>query len=219
MPLLLLIRHGENEYVKTGKMAGRLPGVHLNERGQAQGAALGEALKDAPLSAIYASPLERAQETAAPIASARGLTIQTRPALLDTHVGDWEGQELKKLVKLPEWKQVQNQPSRFTFPHGESFFDLQYRLVGEIERIAQAHQPDEGVAVIYHADPIKLVVAYYLGLALDNFQRLACDTGSVTALALRPEGAQLLFLNRRPPFALELNGKAAKPGLGNLQRK
>lgn len=210
MPLLLLIRHGENDYVKTGKMAGRLPGVHLNQRGQAQAAALGEALKTAPLAAIYASPLERAQETAAPIASAHGLEIQTRPALLDTHVGDWEGQELKKLFKLPEWKLVQNQPARFTFPNGESFFELQFRLVKEIEAIASAHQPQAVVAVVFHADPVKLVTAYFLGLPLDHFQRLACDTGSVTALALRPQGAQLLFLNRRPPFTLEFPQKPGK---------
>ena len=70
MPLLLLIRHGENEYVKTGKMAGRLPGVHLNEKGQKQAQALGDALKDVPIKAIYSSPLERAIETATPIASA-----------------------------------------------------------------------------------------------------------------------------------------------------
>ncbi len=210
MPFLLLIRHGENDYVKTGKMAGRLPGVHLNERGQVQAAALGEALKDAPLTAIYASPLERAQETAAPIARARGLQIQTRPALLDTHVGDWEGQELKKLFKLPEWKLVQSQPSRFTFPNGESFFDLQYRLVQEIESIVQAHQPNDVVALVFHADPVKLVVAHYLGLPLDNFQRLACDTGSVTALALKTGAATLFFLNRRPPFTLELFHKPDK---------
>ncbi|GAB4480570.1 MAG: histidine phosphatase family protein [Anaerolineales bacterium] len=207
MPIFLLIRHGENDYVKTGRMAGRLPGVHLNARGQAQAEALGEALKNVPLAAIYASPLERAQESAAPIARARGLEIQTRPALLDTHVGDWEGLELKKLFKLPEWKLVQSQPSRFTFPNGESFFDLQYRLVQEIETIARSHQPREVVAVVFHADPIKLVVTHYLGLALDSFQRLACDTGSVTALALRDGGVNLLFLNRHPPFELEIPGK------------
>src|SRR5574339_1193622 len=97
MPLLLLIRHGENDYVKTSKLAGRLPGVHLNEFGQKQAQALGEALKDVPIRAIYSSPLERAMETATPIAKAIGLTIQKEKGLLETNVGDWQGKSLKRL--------------------------------------------------------------------------------------------------------------------------
>ena len=104
MPTLLLIRHGENEYVKQGRLPGRLPGIHLNEHGQAQAKALAESLKSLPIRAIYASPLERAIETAEPLAQALGFDIQLRPALLDTHVGEWEGQLLKKLRKLPLWK-------------------------------------------------------------------------------------------------------------------
>src|SRR6266542_5939766 len=97
MPLLLLIRHGENEYVKTGKMAGRLPGIHLNERGQKQAQALGEALKDVPIKAIYSSPLERAMETAEPIATSHKLEIVQEPGLRDANVGKWEGKSLKAL--------------------------------------------------------------------------------------------------------------------------
>src|SRR5512133_3224652 len=113
MPLLLLIRHGENDYVKTGKMAGYTPGVHLNERGQQQASELGETLKDVPLAAIYSSPLERAIETSEPIAQGRELQIQIRQGLIESNVGEWQGSEMKHLRKLPEWKIVQNQPSRF----------------------------------------------------------------------------------------------------------
>ncbi len=121
MPLLLLIRHGENEFVKTGKMAGRLPGVHLNERGRQQAADLAEALKDVPLKAVYSSSLERAVETAEPIAAGRKLEIQLRPDLMDTDIGKWQGRTLKSLSKLKKWKIVQQAPSRFTFPEGGVF--------------------------------------------------------------------------------------------------
>lgn len=201
MPTLLLIRHGENEYVKTGKMAGRLPGVHLNERGQKQAQALGEALKDVPIKAIYSSPLERAQETAKPIADARKLQININPNLLDTDVGKWQGKSLKVLRLYKSWKIVQNSPSRFQFPVGESFLDLQRRIANALEEIVRKHnKPHDIVAVVFHADPIKLAVSHFLGLPLDNFQRLSCDTGSLTAIYASESGANLVKLNQRPPF-------------------
>jgi probable phosphoglycerate mutase len=104
MPVLLLIRHGENDFVKQGRLPGLMPGIHLNKHGQAQAAALAESLKNLPIRAIYASPLERAMETAEPLAQALGLAIQLRPGLQDTDVGEWQGVQLKKLRKLPLWK-------------------------------------------------------------------------------------------------------------------
>jgi len=202
MPTFLLIRHGENDYVKTGKMAGRLPGVHLNERGQEQAEALGLALKDVPLSAVYSSPLERAIETATPIIAGRGLEIQLISDLMDTDVGEWQGQELKHLYKLPEWKNVQQVPSRFHFPGGESFIGLQTRMINVFESLARKHGDDEIVAVVFHADPMKLVLAYYLGMPLDTFQRLSCDTGSLSILRLVKGGAQVSGTNLKPPFTL-----------------
>ncbi|MCA1899726.1 MAG: histidine phosphatase family protein [Chloroflexi bacterium] len=200
MPLLLLIRHGENDYVKTGKLAGRLPGVRLNERGQKQAQALGEALKDAPLKAVYSSPLERAMETAAPIASARGLRIIPEPDLMDTDVGKWQGRSWKVLRLTKAWQVVQRSPSRFRFPDGESFPETQVRVVNVLERIIRSHKPQDIVAAVFHADPIKLAAAHFLGMPLDNFQRLGCDTGSVTALQIGETGASLIRLNQRPPF-------------------
>jgi probable phosphoglycerate mutase len=202
MPLLLLIRHGENEFVKTGKMAGRLPGVHLNERGRQQATDLAEALKDIPLKAIYSSPLERAMETAEPIAAACKLEIQLRPDLMDTDIGKWQGRSLKALSRMKKWKIVQRAPSRFTFPEGESFQQNQTRIVSCLDEIAARHKPKDIVAVVFHADPIKLAVAYYLGMPLDHFQRLACDTGSVTVLYISEMGAHIMKLNQRPPFDL-----------------
>ncbi len=205
MPLLLLIRHGENEFVKTGKMAGRLPGVHLNERGQKQAAELAEALKKVPLKAIYSSPLERAVETAEPIAEGRKLEIQLRPELMDNDIGKWQGRSLKQLSRTKKWKIVQQAPSRFTFPDGESFLETQARIASCLDEIAATHKPKDIVAVVFHADPIKLAVAHYLGMPLDHFQRLGCDTGSVTFLYVGEGSAYLMRLNQKPPFEFKLH--------------
>ena len=201
MTLLLLIRHGENEYVKTGKMAGRIPGVHLNEKGQKQAQALGEALREAPIKAVYASPLERAMQTAAPIAESHKLIIQQEPDLMDTDIGKWQGKSWKLLALKKEWKIVQNAPSRFRFPEGESFPECQLRIANVLERaIKKYNKPHDIVAVVFHADPIKLAVAHFLGMPLDHFQRLGCDTGSLTAIHAGEAGAHLVKMNHRPPF-------------------
>jgi broad specificity phosphatase PhoE len=200
MPTLLLIRHGENDYVKTGKMAGRIPGVHLNERGQKQALALSEALKDVPLKAIYSSPLERTMETAAPIASSHKLKIIKEPGLMDADIGKWQGKSWRLLSLTKVWRIVQHAPSRFRFPDGESFPEMQTRLANSLENIVKKHKPRDIVAVVFHADPIKLAVSHFLGLPLDHFQRLSCDTGSLTLLHVSDSGANLVKLNQRPPF-------------------
>jgi probable phosphoglycerate mutase len=208
MTLLLLIRHGENDFVKTSKLAGRLPGIHLNEHGQKQAQALGEALKDVPLKAVYSSPLERAMETALPIATARKLEIFQDPDLMDTDIGSWQGKSIKVLRLAKIWSVVQNAPSRFRFPDGESFVESQARYVSALERIIHKHnKPQDVVAVVFHADPIKLAVSHFLGLPLDNFQRLSADPGSLTALFVSESRANLIKLNQRPPFDFLPKGK------------
>lgn len=198
MPVFLLIRHGENDYVKKGKLAGHLPGIHLNEKGRQQAQDLAERLKGAPIKAIYSSPLERAVETAAPLAQALNLEVQIRSGLLETGIGEWQGQSLKKLSRLKAWRTVQNAPSLFCFPGGESFAECQRRFCAEMEAIARAHDAKDLVAIVAHSDPIKLAVAFYIGLSLDHFQRLAISPASVTALAFNEGSAHLITLNYAP---------------------
>jgi probable phosphoglycerate mutase len=200
MPLLLLIRHGENDYTKKHKLAGRLPGVHLNERGQKQAQELADALKDVPIKAIHSSPLERAQETAMPIATARRLEVQIEAGLIETNVGKWQGRSLAALRLQRHWKVVQHAPSRAQFPEGETFYECQARVVSVLDAIIRKHKPQDIVACVFHSDPIKLAVAHYIGMPLDQFQRLGCDTGSVAAIHIGEMGANLIKLNQRPPF-------------------
>jgi probable phosphoglycerate mutase len=177
--VILLIRHGENEYTRTGKLAGWSKDVHLNEAGQKQAQGLVERLKHVPLTAIYTSPLERAQETAAPLAAARKLTPVVRPGLGEVGFGEWTGKSLKRLARTKLWRVVQGLPSAMRFPGGESFRAAQVRFVDAVDEIARAHpSPKAIVAAFAHSDPIKLAVAYYLGMPLDLFQRIHVNTGS-----------------------------------------
>ena len=208
MPVLLLIRHGENDYTRKGIMAGRRAGVHLNERGREQAQELAKTLAGVPLVAIYSSPLERAMETAAPIATPHKMEIIQEPNLLDGKVGKWEGKSLKTLRLTNAWKVVQHSPSRFQFPEGESFVELQARVVHVLEGVVKKYnKPKDIVAVVFHADPIKLAIAHYIGLPFDHFQRLMIGTGSVSILTLFPTGAALMALNLTPPFTLPMPPK------------
>ena len=200
MPLLLLIRHGENDYSKKMRLAGRIPGVRLNERGRKQAEELGQALAHSPLKAVYSSPLERALETAAPIAKVHRLKVIRESGLLEADVGTWQGKSVRRLALTSYWRVIQRAPSRARHPDGESFVELQARIVSVLDRICAEYKPRDLIACVFHADPIKLAVAHYLGLPLDHFQRLACDTGSVSLLQIGEASAHLIKLNQRPPF-------------------
>jgi len=202
MPVILLIRHGENDYVKKHRLAGRLPGVHLNQKGQEQARLLAEKLADVPIKAVYSSPLERTMETAAPLAQALGLEVIPRPGLIETDFGEWQGESLKKLNRLKIWRVVQNRPSLMRFPGGETFAELQMRYVRELEYICSQHEAKDILALVSHADPIRLAVAFYIGLPLDMFQRLSVGPGSISVLWLADDSSRLLTLNYDPAFSL-----------------
>jgi probable phosphomutase (TIGR03848 family) len=192
--LVLLVRHGQTP--TTGKLLpGRAPGLHLADTGLEQARRAAERLGVlARIDAIYASPLERTRETAAPIAAARNLKVQIDKGLLECDFGQWTGAELKQLMKLPEWNTVQRAPSTFTFPGGESFTAMQSRIVGAIDRLRERHQG--GVIVcVSHADPIKAAVAHALGTHLDLFQRIVISPCSVSAIAYHTGGPVVLTVN------------------------
>jgi len=198
---LLLIRHGLTDYVTAHRMPGWRPGIHLNDEGRAQAAALARQLADVKLAAVYSSPLERALETARPLAEARGLAIEARPDLGDLHPGDWTGRTVKELENEELWPIIQAYPSGARLPGGESFQGCQARVVAGLDAIRSAH-PGQTIAVVSHADPIKMAVAYYLGLPLDLFQRLSISPASLTALAFQRFGPRLLCLNVTDPLVI-----------------
>ncbi|MGD8753135.1 MAG: MSMEG_4193 family putative phosphomutase [Anaerolineales bacterium] len=202
MPTILLIRHGENDYVEKGRLAGRLQGVHLNEKGRAQAEKLAELLAKAPVKAVYSSPLERTMETAEPIARALGMQVTPRDGLLEIDFGDWQDGELKELKEQDLWKVVQYHPSLTRFPNGETFAEAQGRGVREIETLCQQHDPKDMFVCVTHSDLIKLLTAYYLGLPLDMFQRLLIFPASITTLHVGHGGARLVHINHSVSFNL-----------------
>ena len=198
--MVLLVRHGKTP--TTGSiLPGRAPDLHLSDEGRAQAEAVADriaALAGAgsgrgPV-AVYASPLERTAETARPIAKALGLRVRTERGLLECDFGQWTGKRLNALAKLPEWTQVQRWPSGFRFPGGESFLEMQARIVSAIAHLTSLH-PGETVVAVSHADPIKAAVSTAAGTHLDLFQRLTISPCSVSALAYTAAGPHVLTVN------------------------
>jgi probable phosphoglycerate mutase len=202
MTIVLLVRHGENDYVKKGRLAGRLAGVHLNEKGRAQAQAVADKLAGATIKAVYSSPLERTMETAQPIAIALGVEVIPREGLVEINFGEWTDQKLKGLSRLKLWKVVQNFPSMARFPGGETFREAQCRVVEEINSLAGMYEPKDIIVCVSHSDTIKLAVAFYIGLPLDMFQRLMVSPGSINVLNVGEASSSLLALNYDLSFSL-----------------
>ncbi|WP_354174184.1 MSMEG_4193 family putative phosphomutase [Arthrobacter sp. UYEF36] len=192
--LLLLVRHGETPTTGT-VLPGRAPGLHLSERGRVQADRVSERLTGLPVDALYSSPLERACETAEPTAARTGLDVKHDDGLLECDFGEWTGAAIADLAALPEWQIVQHSPSAFRFPNGESFPEMQARIVGAMEALRDAHAG--GVVVCFsHADPIKAAVAHALGTPLDLFQRIVISPGSVSAISfVEGEDPSVLMVN------------------------
>lgn len=190
---LLLVRHAVNDWVGE-RLAGWTPGVHLNEEGRAQASDLARRLAEAPLAAVYSSPLERTLETAQALAGPHGLEVQVREGLGEVRYGEWTGRSLEELRKEELWPVVQVYPGGARFPGGESMRESQARIVAEIDGIRDAH-PGQTVVVVSHSDPIKMAVAHYAGVPLDLFQRLSVSPASVTAFTFTRFGPRLLCLN------------------------
>ena len=184
---LLLVRHGENDWVGKNKLAGWTPGVHLNKRGRRQAQAAGKWLaKYGPrVDAIYTSPLERTRETADLIARCLNLPVQTSEAIGEVECGDWTGKSIKKLSRHPHWGVVQFYPSNARFPAGESLYHMQTRAVHQVNDLLARHR-GQTILLVSHADVIKSVVAHYLGLHLDLFQRIVISPASITTILFTP---------------------------------
>jgi probable phosphoglycerate mutase len=191
---MLLVRHGQTP--TTGKvLPGRAPGLHLADDGVRQAEIAAERIGALPqVDAVYSSPLERAKETAAPIAKARGLRTRVARGLFECDFGEWTGAELKNLYKLPEWQTVQRAPSMFRFPGGESFTEMQTRMVTTLDSLRAAH-PGGTIVCVSHADTIKAAVAHAMGTHLDLFQRIVVSPASVTAITWTAGGPIVLAVN------------------------
>ena len=209
MTLLLLIRHGENDVMQR-HLTGRAPGVSLNGKGRQQAELLADALIHAPLKAVYSSPLERAIETAEPLALSRHLSVQVRPNLIEVDYGGFQGRTYKQLGRLKLWKALLEKPSQIRFPGGETMAEVQQRVVADLDTLAREWlttdadgKPEEHlIAIVAHADVIRLALAHYLNMALDDFLRLTVNPASLSIVqndgSSRPK---VICINQLPNFA------------------
>ena len=211
MTQLLLIRHAQNDWVRAGRLAGWTPGVHLNEEGHRQAEALGKRLAPAKLQAVYSSPLERAIETAQAIVKHHpDIELQIERGLGEVDFGRWTGKRLRWLARTRLWKVVQTFPSRARFPDGESLQEMQTRVVGTLEQIASKHLGST-IVIVSHSDVLKAVIAHYLGMHLDLFQRIVVSPASLSIIALHNMGPRIVRLNDISHYELPTDDKEKSP--------
>ena len=211
MATLILVRHGRTTANSSGILAGRSPGVLLDEVGEQQAARAGDRLAGVRLAAVVSSPLERCRQTAKAVAAkqAGGATVTREKGLTEVDYGEWTGGALKTLAKEPLWKVVQGHPAGATFPEGESLAAMSARAVAAVRRwdarLEQEHGPEAVWAAVSHGDVIKAVLADALGMHLDAFQRIVVD----------PAAVSVVRYTAGRPFVLTMNSHEGD--LGHLQ--
>lgn len=188
MATVILVRHGRTSANASGTLAGRLPGVRLDDLGREQAARAAERIAAVPLAAVVSSPLERCRETAKAITTAHPapLRIATEKGITECDYGDWQGRPLRELAKEKLWSTVQGQPSAVTFPGGESMSAMQARAVAAVRRRDAELEAEHGAGAVWvavsHGDIVKALLADALGMHLDLFQRIAVDPASVSVI-------------------------------------
>jgi probable phosphoglycerate mutase len=193
MTRFFLIRHGATDTVGKA-IAGRAPGVHLNELGRRQAESLAVRLGSARIDQLYSSPLERAVETAQPLAERRALEIRLAPKLAELDFGQWTGKTIEDLNRDPAWGVFNRFRSATRAPGGELMLEAQQRIVSEVESLNRQHA-GKTVAFFSHADVIRAAILFYLGMPLDLFHRVEIAPASVSILHLYDDGAQIMRLN------------------------
>jgi probable phosphomutase (TIGR03848 family) len=193
MTTILLIRHAQADF-PPHTLAGRPSGVHLSDEGRRQADKLALHLAQTPITAVYSSPLERAIETAQPIARQHRLDVNPAEALTELNYGNWTGRNYDELREDPDWIAFNNTRSLARIPAGESALEVSIRAMGEIERLRQMH-PDQLIAVVTHGDVIRTVIAHCLGVAIDLALRIEITRASVSIIRFYPSGPRILMVN------------------------
>jgi broad specificity phosphatase PhoE len=209
MTMFLLVRHAMCDPVGR-TIAGRTPGIHLNAVGQRQAEIVAERLSKLTLAGVYSSPMERAMETAGPIALRHRVGVQPAPGVNEVDFGEWTGKSIEELDQLPGWRRFNEFRSGTRIPGGENMAEVLSRGVRELERLRQLH-PGSGtlVAVVSHGDVLRMLVTHALGMAPDLLHRLELSPASVTVLQMEDYGPRLLLLNSTEAWPQELTSQAS----------
>ena len=195
MTRFLLVRHGEHDFLVNGVIAGRQSGVRLNSLGQQQAEQLGESLALLPIDAIYCSPLERACETAAPLARKIKVEPNISEEFNEIEMGDWTNRSLAELDKSPQWRQWNCFRSGTRAPNGETILDVQQRVLRKLSVLREKHR---FVAIFTHADVIRATLVYFLGMPIDLLLRIDVAPGSVSAISIGVDFVRVDCVNLTP---------------------
>ena len=187
----LFIRHGAHDYLGRA-IAGRLPGVHINDLGRRQAEQLAEKLSSLPIDAVYSGPLERVRETAEPICRRFNLPLQVADEFTEIEAGEWQDQPFTELAKQPVWKQINTFRSSTQFPGGELMLEVQVRALRKLNELRGRHR---FVVVVTHGDVVRGVMAHFLGMHLDLFLRIEIDPASLSLLEYGDDYAIVRLLN------------------------
>lgn len=183
---VILLRHGRSTSNTAGTLAGRSPGVELDDKGREQAAFVAERLGSLPIEEIVRSPLQRCEQTVQPLSDRRGLTPVVEDRLLEVDYGSWTGRAIKELLAEPLWKVVQQHPSAAVFPGGEGLAQVQARAVAAVRehdaRLAEEYGRDVLWVACSHGDVIKSILADAVGCHLDSFQRIVADPASISVV-------------------------------------
>ena len=199
MKTVLLIRHGEND--SLGKyLPGQLGGIHLNEAGRLQANQVAESLASTPIAKIISSPLERAVETAAPLAEKLGLTTIIEPGFMEMNTGSWTGLHFPEIKEDPLWEKLRAEPENHAFPDGESFVDASERLWKTLTETVSGQAKDSIIAIFSHSDCIKMMLARALDVPLKRYYSFSVDTCSLNILAFHRDRIYLDGQNLRLPY-------------------
>jgi broad specificity phosphatase PhoE len=193
---VLLIRHAHTRTLDR-VLAGRQLGITLSGVGVLEAEELGRTLRaSCRLAAIYSSPLERARATASAIARHQQLRVALCDALNEIDFGAWTGRTFDALDADPQWQVFNRTRAMATIPGGEHPQLAQRRIVAAVDDLARRHR-GETIALVSHAEMVRSALLHYRGESLDRYHQLEIMPASVSAVAIWPSGAHVLFINRR----------------------
>ncbi|MEI6648766.1 MAG: histidine phosphatase family protein [Actinomycetes bacterium] len=191
--VVYLVRHAHSTANGRGILAGRVPGVALSERGQAEAELLAKRLEALSLDLVISSPLQRCIETIAPFRRSSKRTIFRKDARIqEMDYGTWSGKKLKYLATLRLWNQIQAHPASVRFPEGESFLEMSLRANSAV---MDAKAQGKSIAIISHGDVIKSIIAHHVGLTVDDLQKFIVDPASISTIILTDHGSLIMSLN------------------------
>lgn len=196
MTIIHLVRHGKTSYTGN-RISGYLPGIHLTDEGKIQVIRAAQYLEKSPITAVYASPLERTMETAAFLVEEFNLDIREVDFLKEINFGKLQGMG-EDLVHEPSWQVFQHTPSKAEFPQGESVIAAQTRVVEGLNWLAQIHAPSEEIVCVSHCEAIRLALAYALQKPLDSYKEITTDTASISKVNWEPDHQQVISMNIIP---------------------